>query len=96
MAHYAEIGDNNIVTRVLVVNDEGGEEWVNRTFGGRWVQTSYNTRAGVHVLGGTPLRGNFAGIGMTYDEALDAFIPPRPLVGDWELDPITFQWVEVV
>lgn len=95
MAHYAEINEDNIVTRVLVVDDEDGEAWLNRTFGGRWLQTSYNTRAGVHTGGGVPLRGNFAGIGMAYSEELDAFIPPRPYIGDWTVDPVTFSWVPV-
>jgi len=83
MAHFAEIDENNIVVRVLVTdnNDPNGDEgyqWLINTFGGRWVKTSYNTLAGVHVLGGTPFRKNYAGVGYTYDEQRDAFIPPKP------------------
>jgi hypothetical protein len=68
MSHWAEIDQNNIVVRVLVGTNEGdeGEAFFN-AIGGRWVKTSYN---------GT-IRKNFAGIGFTYDETRDAFIPPR-------------------
>lgn len=99
MAHFAEIDENNIVTRVLVTSnsepDEGYSFLVN-TLGGRWVKTSYNTLAGVHLQGGTPLRGNYASVGYTYDEDLDAFLLPKPAIGEWELDKTTFQWVPVV
>lgn len=56
-----------------------------------WIQTSYNTHGGVHLLGGTPLRGNFAGIGYTYDVALDAFVAPKPFAS-WKLNTVTFSW----
>jgi hypothetical protein len=59
------------------------------------LQTSYNTQAGVHAFGGTPFRGHYAGIGYTYDESLDAFIPPKATQGQWVLDESTFSWVEV-
>jgi hypothetical protein len=73
MAHFAEINSDNIVVRVLVVPDEEeqrGEEFlsVELGLGGRWIQTSYN---------GT-IRGQFAGIGYSYDEELDLFLPPKP------------------
>ena len=58
---------------------------------GEWIQTSYNTRAGVHLNGRTPLRKNYAGIGFTYDPALDAFIPPKPYAS-WVLNEDTCQW----
>ena len=81
MAHFAEIDENNIVLRVLVTDnnepDEGHQTLVDM-LGGRWVKTSYNTYSNKHTLGGTPLRGNFAGLGMTYDEDLDAFLYPQP------------------
>jgi len=82
MAHFAEIDENNIVLRVLVVDDlheERGEEYLSEElgFGGRWIQTSYNTAGGQHKNGGIPLRKNYAGIGYTYDEQRDAFIPPK-------------------
>jgi len=96
MAHFAEINDDNIVTRVLVVPDEEedrGQEFLadDLDLGGTWIQTSYNTRAGVHHDGGTPLRGNYAGVGFTYDADLDAFLDPQPYPS-WVLDESTFQW----
>jgi hypothetical protein len=96
MAHWAEIDNDNIVTRVLVGdnNDPAGDEgyqWLIDNLGGRWVKTSYNTIAGQHTLGGTPLRGNYAGIGFTYDEELDAFYAPQPFAS-WTLNHTTFTW----
>lgn len=94
MAHFAEIDESNKVLRTIVVsnNDEAdGENFCNRLFGGRWKQTSYNTKAGVHVKGGTPLRKNYAGIGFTYDEARDAFVPPQPYPS-WILNEETCTW----
>lgn len=83
MAHFAEIDENNVVLRVLVVDDlheENGHAFLSETLGlgGTWLKTSYNTAAGVHTLGGTPFRKNYAGIGYTYDSVRDAFIPPKP------------------
>jgi hypothetical protein len=83
MAHFAEIDENNIVTRVLVVdneNENNGHVFLSETcgLGGTWIQTSYNTKGGVHSTGGIPLRKNYAGIGYTYDSVRDAFIPPMP------------------
>jgi hypothetical protein len=91
MAHWAEIDDTNTVVRVLVAEDDSHDWLVNR-LGGRWVQTSYNTRGGVHSEGGTALRFNYAGIGYTYDEARDAFIPPKP-TEDATLDEATCTWI---
>ena len=90
MAHYAKIDENNIVTKVLVID----EETVNSgEFGNplSWIQTSYNTNEGQHSLGETPLRKNFAGVGMTYDKDRDAFIPIQPYPS-WILDEDTCQW----
>jgi hypothetical protein len=83
MAHFAEVDENNIVLRVLVVDDSqesNGQEFLATTLGlgGTWIKTSYNTNAGVHSNGGTPLRKNYAGIGYTYDSVRDAFIAPKP------------------
>lgn len=81
MAHWAELDENNTVTRVLVGSNEDpdeGYQWLIDNLGGTWVKTSYNTIAGTHMLGGTPFRKNYAGIGYTYDESRDAFIPPMP------------------
>ena len=90
MATFAKIGLNNKVIEVLSVHnnellDSNGVEqetigidFLTKLTGWSiWKQTSYNTIGGVHKLGGTPLRKNFAGIGHTYDEGRDAFIPPR-------------------
>lgn len=98
MAHWAEIDNENFVVRVVVTsNDEPDEgyQWLMDTFGGRWLKTSYNTRHGVHVEGGAPFRGNYAGIGMVYDETLDAFIQQKPMDRETVFDPETFRWVLV-
>jgi hypothetical protein len=85
MAHFAKINENNVVEEVIVVhNDDAPNEITGLSFiasiglEGNWKQTSYNTEEGKHLLGGIPLRKNFAGVGFTYDEAKDAFIPPKP------------------
>lgn len=93
MAHYAFL-ENNIVTEVIVGNDESTGDWETyyaRFRGQVCKQTSYNTRGGVHILGGTPFRKNYAGIGYSYDEVLDAFIPPKEFAS-WSLNTTTCQW----
>ena len=85
MAHFAKVNEANIVIEVLVTDNDypnEGYDWLVETFGGRWVQTSYNAR----------IRQNFAGIGYYYDEARDAFIQPKPFES-WTLDEETCQWV---
>ena len=96
MAHFAEINENNIVTRVLVVdnaNEDNGQEFLAETLGlgGTWKKTSYNTQGGVHTLGGTPYRKNFAGVGYKFDAAKDAFIPPKPFAS-WTLNATSCLW----
>jgi hypothetical protein len=104
MAHFAKIGLNGKVIEVQsvvneVLHDANGVEQENigidfltkLTGWAIWKQTSYNTHGGVHSLGGTPLRKNFAGIGYTYDEERDAFIPPKPF-NSWVLNEDTCQW----
>ena len=104
MASFAKIGLNNKVIEVLsvvneVLHDSNGiEQEVNGidfltklTGYPVWKQTSYNTQAGVHKLGGTPLRKNFAGIGYTYDEDRDAFIPKKPF-NSYILNESTCLW----
>lgn len=96
MAHFAELDDNNIVIRVLKTNNEDpngdeGYQWLINNLGGRWIKTSWNTRGGVHIAGGTPLRKNYAGIGMFYDETKDAFIFVKPFES-WKLNENTCQW----
>lgn len=93
MAHFAEIGPDNIVLRVVVVHnnellDENGQEseakgvaFCYKLFGGSWVQTSYNGS----------IRKNFAGIGFTYDTSRNAFIPPKPY-NSWVLNEATCTW----
>jgi hypothetical protein len=95
MAHWAEVDENNVVLRVLVGDnnepDEGYQFMVD-TFGGTWLKTSYNTRYNQHSLGGTPLRGNYAGIGFTYFPDKDIFMEPSPFNG-WVIDDTTASWV---
>lgn len=96
MAHFAQIDDNNVVTQVLVVSDQDagdGQNFLANTLGlgGTWIQTSYNTSAGVHSSGGIPLRKNYAGVGFTYDSQKDAFIPPKPY-SSWILDEDKCIW----
>lgn len=83
MAHFAKLDENNIVTGVYVVGDEYEAtyaEW-RKEFGEVYVQTSYNNR----------IRFNYAGIGYSYDEVRDAFIPPKPF-DSWVLDETTCHW----
>ena len=86
MSHWAEIDENKIVLRVLVGDDnepDEGEAFM-KSLGGTWVKTSYNGN----------IRKNYAGIGYTYDEARDAFIPPKPSES-YVLNEDTCQWEEV-
>lgn len=96
MAHYAFLDGNNIVTHVIVGKDEWeeGVDWEEHygNFAGQVCKrTSYNTRGGVHINGGLPFRKNYAGPGMIYDEALDAFISPQPF-SSWVLNEATGGW----
>jgi hypothetical protein len=93
MAHFAEIDSNNVVLRVVVVANKDtadangvekeyiGAAYLESLLGGTWKQTSYHSN----------IRKNFAGIGYTYDTALDAFVPPQPYPS-WVLNPNTAQW----
>lgn len=94
MSHFAKLDENNVVVFVTKgrQEDDGKEAELCARTGERYVQTSYNTHGGVHLLGGIPLRKNYAGIGYTYDEARDAFIPPKPS-DDAVLDETTCLWV---
>ena len=104
MASFAKIGLNNKVIAVLsvvneVLHDANGIEredigidFLTKLTGWAiWKQTSYNTHGGVHDFGGTPLRKNHAGIGYTYNEDRDAFIPPKPY-NSWILNENTCLW----
>lgn len=93
MAHFAELDDNNVVLRVIVVangvvtdenrieSESKGVEFCQSLFGGRWVQTSYNNN----------FRKRFAAVGGTYDAVKDAFVLPRPY-SQWHLNPDTLDW----
>jgi len=89
MGHYAKVQDG-IVTKVIVAEPSFFDTFIDDS-AGEWIQTSYNTRGGVHILGGTPLRKNFAGVNYTYDIARDAFIPPSPFPS-WTLNEDTCLW----
>jgi len=89
MAHFAKV-KNGIVTKVLVAEQDFIDSYIDNE-PGTWIQTSYNTQGGQHILGGTPLRKNFAGIGYTYDSEKDAFIPPQPYPS-WTLNEDTCLW----
>jgi hypothetical protein len=104
MASFAKIGLNNKVIEVLSINNEVlrdsngveqeniGIDFLTKLTGyPLWVQTSYNTKGGIHSSGGTPLRKNHAGIGYTYDEDRDAFIPKKPF-NSWVLNETTCLW----
>ena len=92
MAHFAKLDENNVVIFVTVGRDEDNENELTARTGDVYKQTSYNTVGGVHLLGGTPFRKNYAGIGYTYDPVRDAFIPPKPSA-DATLDEATCQWI---
>lgn len=98
MGHYAKV-NNGIVEKVIVAKADFFNTFVDDS-PGTWIKTSYNTRGGVHYQpnSGTPsedqskaLRKNYAGIGYTYDEALDAFIPPQPF-DSWTLNEDSCLW----
>ena len=97
MSHFAEIDENNIVIRVIVIDQENIDTG-NWGPPDTWIKTSYNTRGGVHYApnshtpdGGVALRKNYAGIGFTYDSTKDAFIAPKPYPS-WTLNEDTCQW----
>lgn len=93
MAHFAELDSNNIVLRVIVVNDKDtrdqngveveaiGKEFLTTTYGGNWVQTSINDR----------IRKRFACVGFVYDSIKDVFIPQQPFPS-WTLNNVTHEW----
>jgi hypothetical protein len=93
MAHFAKV-ENGIVVQVIVAEQDVIDSGI---FGHGWVQTSYNTRGGVHYDSNgkadkkLQLRKNYAGIGYSYDETLDAFIPPQPYES-WILNESTCLW----
>ena len=95
MSHFAKVTDGK-VTQVIVAEKEFFDTYVDST-PGEWIQTSYNTRGGVHYGqdgqpdGGVALRGNYAGIGYTYDRTNDVFYAPQPFAS-WVLNNTTWTW----
>jgi len=101
MAHFAKISEENIVLTVNKVNDsnapteQAGQEFLERVHGWPahlWKQTSYNTEKNVHLTGGTPLRGNYAGIGYIWDATNEIFFSPKPYPS-WTKDVANATWV---
>ena len=106
MAHFAKISENNEVLTVHVINNSDmhnangvedetvGQQYLekhNNWPAQMWIQTSYNTHANQHRLGGTPLRGNYAGIGYTWDEDNNLFYPKK-LYASWVLNTSEARW----
>jgi hypothetical protein len=99
MAHYAFIDENNIVTNVITGREEdeivdGISDWetyYSEIVGQKCLRTSWNTLEGEHRAGGTPFRGNFAGVGMIYHEDIDAFVDPKPF-SSWVLNEEKARW----
>ena len=96
MAHYAFLDMANVVTEVIVGKNEGEENidwevWYGNFRNQTCKRTSYNTYGNAHSDSGTPFRGNYAGIGYTYDETNDVFIPPKPF-DSWVLNESTWLW----
>lgn len=103
MAYFAELDDNNIVLRVISVSnnelldgqgneiEQKGIDFCVALFGGKWLQTSYNTVANKHTKGKEPFRKNFAGIGSIYYPERDGFSLARPF-NSWILNEDTLEW----
>jgi len=96
MGHFAKVVDGK-VTQVIVAEQEFFNTFVDSS-PGQWIQTSYNTRGGVHYAantnepdGGVALRGNYAGIGYIYDSVNDVFYPPQPFPS-WTISAPTWTW----
>lgn len=96
MGHFAKI-ENGIVTKVIVAELDFFETFIDN-IPGQWIQTSYNTKGGVHYNNGIPsddqskaFRKNYAGVGYTYDQNRDAFIPPKPF-NSWTLNEDSCLW----
>ena len=96
MSHYAYVRDG-VVTDVICAEQDFIDLITQQKLDrnpqdtGHWIQTSYNTRGGIHLQNGTPLRKNFAGVGDLYNEQADAFYRPRPY-DTWILNTETYLW----
>jgi len=99
MAHFAKLGIGSKVERIEVISndiatsEQAGVDFLNNLYKTNdvWKQTSYNTIGGVHLLGGTPFRKNYAAVGFKYDQTKDAFIPPKPFQS-WILNETSCLW----
>lgn len=89
MSHYAKVV-NGIVEQVIVAESDFFTTFVDSS-PGTWIQTSFNTQGNKHLLNGTPLRGNYAGVGYTYDSNNDVFYAPQPYAS-WTLNQSTWLW----
>ena len=89
MSHFAKVLDGKVI-QVIVAEPEFFETFVDSS-PGAWIQTSYNTYGNAHKLGGTPLRGNYAGLDFTYDAKNDVFYAPQPFKS-WILNTATWIW----
>lgn len=89
MSHFAKVLDGKVI-KVIVAEQDFFDTFVDDS-PGEWIQTSYNTYGGQHLLGGAPLRKNYAGIGYIYDREKDAFYAPKPFPS-WILDNETCLW----
>jgi len=89
MGHFAKVVDGK-VTQVIVAEPDFFDTFIDSS-PGSWIQTSYNTQGNKHSLGGTPLRGNYAGVGYIYDSVNDVFYEPQPYES-WILDQTDWTW----
>lgn len=89
MSHFAKVLDGKVI-QVIVAEPEFFDTFVD-TSPGAWIQTSYNTQGNQHLLGGTPLRGNYAGLGFTYNATDDVFYAEQPFPS-WILNKNTWSW----
>jgi len=103
MAHFAKIDSNNDVVDCIVIHNDvatseaAGQEFIANVLKkeGTWLQTSYNTEADEHKLGGTPLRGNFGTKGCTWDPVLEIFMPPKPFPS-WVMSNSASKWTSPI
>jgi len=97
MSHYAKVNNGVVVSVIVAEADFFTNGHFVDTSPGTWIQTSYNTRSGVHYGqdgqpdGGVALRGNYAGIGYIYDATNDVFYPPKPYAS-WTISAPTWTW----
>ena len=99
MANFCKLNSDNIVQDVVVVSndiattEQAGVDFLNNLYGTNdvWKQTSYNTYANVHTLGGTPFRKNYGSIGFTYNETIDVFVAPKTY-DSWVLNETKWVW----